>query len=137
MTAPLEAQHLLLALNQAYIDAFLRCDVAWYDAHLGDDFVCIESDGTVHDKASFLVDAAKPTRVERYVLAEVHVRLLGAARDVAQVRARGDFTRSDGSRGTSFYIDTWALRGGEWLAVSAQITRAGGTTLPTMPAHQQ
>ena len=41
-----EDQH-LRRLNEQYVAASLAGDVEWYRSHLADDFVCIESDGSV------------------------------------------------------------------------------------------
>jgi len=58
----------LRALNEEYIRALLSGDVDWYRARLADDFVCIESDGLILDKAAFLRrTAAQVTRVVRPV----------------------------------------------------------------------
>jgi ketosteroid isomerase-like protein len=110
----------LRQLNDQYIEAFLKSDAAWYQKHLADDFVCIESDGSVLDKPEFLRDAAKAHEVNEYKLDQVHVRIYG---NTALVRATGLFTRKDGTKGTSQYTDIYVLSGAEWKAVSAQITR--------------
>ena len=114
---------ILRELNQAYVDAFLHADVDWYDTYLADDFVCIESDGSVLDKARFLRQAAAGPDAAAYRLAEIRVRVLG---DVALIHATGVFTRRDGTTGTSRYTDVYAKREGIWKAVAAQITRAEG-----------
>jgi len=44
----------LRMLNEQYVRASLAGDVEWYRAHLADEFVCIESDGSVLDKDAFL-----------------------------------------------------------------------------------
>ena len=46
-------------LNQEYVDAFMNADVDWYREHLGEDFVCIDSDGSVLHKQQFLANTAK------------------------------------------------------------------------------
>ena len=107
-------------LNRGYVDAFLKSDVAWYRDHLADDFVCIVSDGSTLDRDQFLVDAAKGPGVKSYTLHDVRVRTYGT---VALVQARGEYTRPDGTTGTSRYTDVWALTDGKWKTVSAQITR--------------
>lgn len=108
-------------LNQQYIDAFMQANVKWYEDHLADDFVCIESDGSVLDKAQFLINTAKGRDVEEYKLDNVNVRIY---RGVAIVQATGLWTRKDGSKGLSRYTDIYVKTGGDWKAVSAQITRA-------------
>jgi ketosteroid isomerase-like protein len=114
------AESTLQRLNQEYVDAFMQADVGWYRDNLAEDFVCIESDGTLLGKEEFLRGAARGPDVATYTLEDVRIRMYG---DVALVHATGSFTRRDGSRGTSRYTDVYALRNGRWRAISAQITR--------------
>lgn len=111
----------LTRLNQEYVDAFMNADVGWYRENLADDFVCIESDGSVLGRDEFLRDAARAPDVASYVLADVRIRVYG---HVALVHATGRFTRRDGTKGVSRYTDTYVLTDGRWKAVSAQITRS-------------
>jgi len=111
----------ITALNRQYVDAFLAADVAWYDEHLADDFVCIESDGSMLDKAQFLRQTAAGPGAPSFVLDDARVRLYG---DVALVHGFGTFTRLDGTRGQSRYTDVYARSNSVWKAISAQITHA-------------
>lgn len=108
------------SLNRQYIEASLAGDVAWYRAHLAEEFVCIDSDGTVLNKAAFLQKTAPGSELAEYHLAEVDVRFYG---DVALVRATGEWVAKNGKPGLSRYLDIWVRSGDEWKAVSAQITR--------------
>ena len=110
----------LQQLNQEYVDAFMNADVEWYRAHLAEDFVCVESDGSVLNKAEFLSNTVKGPDVVEYKLHEVDIRVYG---DAALVRATGVWIREDGSMGMSRYTDVYIRAGNEWKAVSAQITR--------------
>lgn len=110
----------LTELNAQYVESFMKGDVGWYQKHLADDFVCVESDGSVLDKSQFLRQTAKGPDVADYRLAEVRVRVFG---DAALVHATGLFTRRDGTTGTSRYTDVYVRFAGEWKAVAAQITR--------------
>jgi ketosteroid isomerase-like protein len=110
----------LRELNEQYIRATLAGDVEWYRRHLAEEFVCIESDGGVLDKAAFLRMTAKGSDLADYRLDEVDVRFYG---DVALVRATGSWTTKSGTPGLSRYVDVYAKSGGDWKAVSAQITR--------------
>src|SRR4030095_15020606 len=103
-----------------YVDAFMNADVDWYRQHLAEDFVCIESDGSVLDKVQCLKNTVKGPDVADYKLHEVDVRVYG---DAALVRATGVWTRRDGSMGMSRYIDVYVRESTEWKTVSAQITR--------------
>jgi ketosteroid isomerase-like protein len=111
----------LTELNQQYVDAFMNADVDWYREHLTDDFVCIESNGAVLDKAQFLRQTAAGPGVQSYQLDDARVRLYD---DVALVHGFGTFTRLDGTTGQSRYTDVYANVDGTWKAISAQITHA-------------
>ena len=108
-------------LNAAYVRAFLECDVAWYQQHLADDFVCIESDGSLLDKPQFLRATAEPHDVVSFDLQHVRIRRFG---DVALIHALGHFAHEDGRTGTSRYTDVYAKFGDEWKTISAQITHS-------------
>jgi ketosteroid isomerase-like protein len=107
-------------LNQRYIEAFLHSDVEWYRSILSDDFVCIDSDGSILHKAGFLKQAGQGPDVISYELEKVNVRLYG---DVALVQATGRFTRKNGTVGHSHYTDIYVHEGEDWKVVSAQVTR--------------
>ncbi len=113
-------EKLIRQLNDQYIEAFLKSDVAWYQKHLSDDFICITSSGGVLDKQAFLQDTTKGTEVTAYKLEQVTVKVYG---NTALVQATGLFTRKDGSGGKSRYIDVYVRMGADWKVVSAQITR--------------
>ena len=107
-------------LNEAYVKASLAGDVDWYRNHLAEEFVCIDSDGSVLDKPAFLAMTARGSDLAEYRLDDVDVRFYG---DVALVRATGSWTAKNGTPGISRYIDIYTRAGNEWKAVSAQITR--------------
>ena len=110
----------LRKLNEDYIKASLTGNVEWYRKHLAEDFVCIESDGTVLDKAAFLGKTAQGSDLAEYRLPEVDIRFYG---DVALVRCTGEWKAKNGTPGLSRYIDIYVRSNKEWKAVSAQITR--------------
>jgi hypothetical protein len=110
----------LLELNQQYVQASLVGDVEWFRRHLADEFVCIESDGSVLFRDGFLRMSAQEPELREYTLDDVDVRFHG---DVALVRASGSWTNQDKIRGVSHYIDVYVYTAGAWKVVSAQITR--------------
>jgi ketosteroid isomerase-like protein len=107
-------------LNEEYVAAALRGDVEWYRRMLADEFVCIDSDGSVLDKPAFLQMTAQEPELAEYRLAEVDIRLYG---DVALVRCTGHWTARDGRPGVSRYVDVYIHGSAGWRVVSAQITR--------------
>jgi len=110
----------LKRLNEQYVQASLAGDVEWYREHLADEFVCIDSDGSVLDKPAFLRMTAQGSDLAEYRLDEVDVRFYG---DVALVRATGSWTSKTRAPGVSRYIDVYVRSGDAWKTVSAQITR--------------
>jgi ketosteroid isomerase-like protein len=111
----------LRQLNEQYIEAVMNADVQWYQQHLADDFVCIDSEATVFDKESFLERTSRGPYVSNYRLEDVNVRIYG---ETALVQATGLFTRKDGAPGMCRYIDVYVRTADDWKVVSAQITRA-------------
>jgi ketosteroid isomerase-like protein len=112
-------EQLIRDLNAGYVRAFLNSDADWYDRHLTPDFMCILTNGTPVDRATFLANARKPHTTVTYDLSEVSVRVHG---DAALVSALGTWTRKDGTSGRTRYVDVWVRKDGEWKAVSAQLT---------------
>lgn len=101
----------LESLNQKYIEAFITADVEWYEHHLADDFICIESDGSILNKAEFLKNSAKGPDIMEYKLAKVDVRVYG---DAGLVNGKGLFTRRDGSSGVGRYTDVYVRTKDGW-----------------------
>ena len=110
----------LRELNAGYIRAFLNEDAAWYDAHLSDDFICVDANGSVIDRAAFLAGTKPGSSALSYDLDEVAVRIHG---DSAYVTALGSWRRRDGSTGQTRYIDAYVKTDAGWKVVTAQLTR--------------
>jgi hypothetical protein len=95
-------------------------DVQRFEAILAPEFYCSNPDGTLVDRAAFLRQTAKPVAISNLKAEDVMVRLMD---DFAIIHARTVYTKPDGSAGGGRYTDVWAKRGGQWLAVSAHVTR--------------
>ena len=85
-----------------------------------EDFLCSNPDGSLADKKQFLAQTARPVTISGLTAEDVRVRILG---DVAIIHARTSYTTAGGERRNGRYTDVWARRDGEWLAVSAHVTR--------------
>ena len=110
----------LQELNEDYIRSVQNSDVARFDEILADDFLCSLPDGRLIDRAAFLIQTAIPATISNLKAEDVNVRLMG---DFAIVHARTTYTTQDGRQASGRYTDVWAKRGGQWLAVSAHVTR--------------
>jgi ketosteroid isomerase-like protein len=110
----------LTALNRDYIASVQRGDVQRFQEILADDFLCSNPDGSLVARAQFLTQTAQPVTISGLVAEDVQIRLLG---DVAIIHARTRYSGADGKQRQGCYTDVWARRGGQWLAVSAHVTR--------------
>ena len=110
-------------LNRDYIRSVQTSDVRRFDEILAEDFLCSNPDGSLVDRAGFLVQTARPVAISNLEAHDVRIRVMG---DVALVHARTTYTLPDGRAGAGRYTDVWARRDGRWLAVSAHVTRASG-----------
>ena len=111
---------ILEELNAGYIRAVRESDVAWFEAHLTDDFLNSNPDGTLVDRAGFLKQIARPIQVSGLGCEDVRIRVMG---DVAIIHARTVYKKPDGSAAAGRYTDIWALRNGQWRCVAAHVTR--------------
>ena len=119
--APAPDEPALRQLNDDYVRAFLACDVGRFRTLIADDFVGILADGRVIDKAEFLREAtAKP---DAHGL-RLHDVLIREFTDTAIVGAYVTYTRGDGKAVRTRYTTLYARRGGTWVVVWVQWTRA-------------
>jgi len=110
----------LLELNRDYIRSVQTRDVRRFEELLAADFLCSNPDGSLVDRDAFLKQTAYSISITNLEADEVNVRLFG---DFAIVHGRTRYTSSDGRSGSGRYTDVWARRDGQWLAVSAHVTR--------------
>lgn len=111
---------ILTALNLDYINSVQGCDVKRFDEILAPDFYCSNPDRSLVDRAGFLKQTAGPIAIRNLKAEDVLIRIIG---DVAIIHARTSYLMPDGSAGGGRYTDVWAKIDGQWLAVSAHVTR--------------
>jgi ketosteroid isomerase-like protein len=111
---------ILTALNRDYIRSVQNGDVHRFDEILAADFRCSNPDGSLLDRAGFLVQTARPVTISNLEAHDVEIRMFG---DVAIIHARTSYTLADGRAGAGRYTDVWARQHGQWLCISAHVTR--------------
>jgi ketosteroid isomerase-like protein len=94
--------------------------VSRFQEILAEDFLCSLPDGSLLDRQAFLNYTAIPVKIFNLEAHDVKVRILG---DVAIIHARTTYALPDGKPSSGRYTDVWARRNGQWLAVSAHVTR--------------
>ena len=111
---------LLRQLNDGYIRSVRMSDVGWFDAHLAEDFLNSNPDGSLVDRAGFLAQVARPCPVANLRIEDVRIRAIG---EMAIVHARTLYERPDGQAGAGRYTDVWCRQQGRWLCVAAHVGR--------------
>jgi len=110
----------LEALNQGYLLAAEKSDVAWYTEHLAEDYRATNPDGSFVDKAGFLARIGQPHTMTNLRAPDVSIQLVG---DLALIHASFEDTRPGGGHGRGRYTDIWQRRNERWLCVSAHFAR--------------
>ena len=110
----------LTALNRDYVASVQNSDVKRFDAILAQDFYCSNADNTLVDRAGFLQQTAAPVTISNLRAEDVRIRVLG---DFAIIHAATRYTTADGQQAHGRYTDCWAKQNGQWLAVSAHVSR--------------
>jgi ketosteroid isomerase-like protein len=110
----------LTRLNRDYIRSVQNGDVGRFEQILAADFRCSNPDGSLVDRSGFLAQTARPVTISNLAAHDVEIRMFG---DIAIIHARTSYTMADGRPGAGRYTDVWARQNGQWLAVSAHVTR--------------
>lgn len=114
----------LIALEQAYSDAFARKDVAFAEKLLAPEWRGIQSSGDVFDKAALLREFAdRKVQTSSIKNHDVSVAFYG---DIAVVQGFEDEVSTyDGkdSSGAYAWTDVFQKRGGNWTLVRSQTAR--------------
>ena len=79
-----------------------------------------EIDKLVLHQAGFLAQIARPAMIADLEAHDVLIRIMD---DIAIIHARTTYRKPDGQAGAGRYTDVWARRQGQWLCVSAHVTR--------------
>jgi ketosteroid isomerase-like protein len=119
--APSPDEPAIRELNDAYIRAFLACDVARFRGLLADDFSGVLADGRVIDKDGFLALASAKPDAQNLRLSDVAIRVYG---DTALVVALVTYEKASGATVRTRYSSVFLRRDGKWAIVAVQWTRA-------------
>jgi hypothetical protein len=112
-------------LNHQFIGNFVRQDTVNHPTIIDPDFVCIESDGSIVPRATYMKDWAGAYARSGYTsfsYTDESIRIFGTT---ALVRSKTVYTKTiNGTtiKGNSIYTDTYHKRDGKWYCVQAQIT---------------
>jgi len=111
---------ILEELNEGYMRSVQMSDGRWFDAHLAQDFLNSNPDGSLVDRAGFLKQIGQPTAISNLTAHDVRIRIMG---DIAIIHGSTTYNKADGQQAAGRYTDVWARRDGRWLCVAAHVTR--------------
>ena len=115
----------LTELNARFIKNFLNGDVESHNEIIHKDFVCIESNGSIVDRDTYMKNWATDFRNSGYTsfsYGDERIRIFG---NTALVSAKTTYTKMvNGTNVTrhSVYTDTYVKENGRWWCVQAHIT---------------
>jgi hypothetical protein len=119
---------ILSALNAQFIKNFVTQDTLAHTEIIHADFVCINSDGSISDRNTYMngwSGSYKKAGYTQFGYTDEFIRIFG---NMALVRSRTVYTKmKDGHviEGSSVYTDTYIKENGRWWCVQAQITGVG------------
>jgi Domain of unknown function (DUF4440) len=108
-------------LNLEYVRSVDEKDVRWFDAHLAQDFMNSNPDGSLVDRAEFLAQVARGAAVSGIQAHDVLIRING---DLGIIHARTTYKKADGTAGGGRYTDIWSRHGERWICVAAHVARS-------------
>lgn len=115
----------LKTLNAQFIKNFIAQDTAAHNEIIHPDFVCINSDGSITDRNTYMKNWSSAYKNSGYTVfgyTDEEIRIFG---NMALVRAKTVYKKLKGAEtiaGNSVYTDTYVKENGQWLCVQAQIT---------------
>jgi len=117
----------LKAIEQQWLDAYMKSDATVIKNLEADDYAIIDSDGSVMDKAKDIKSVTDKTFVlKSATMSDFKCRMLGdsAAVVTCMIKMTGTDEGKDFSgdfRGT----DVFEKKNGKWMAVASQLTKVG------------
>lgn len=116
---------LLSATNAQFIKNFLNQDAVAHAKIIHPDFVCIESDGSIISRETYLKNWAtdfENSGYSSFSYVDEYIRIFG---DIALVRSKTIFTKEVNGKkitGYTIYTDTYKKEKGKWYCIQVQIT---------------
>ena len=123
--SPVSDKEQLSALNAQFIQNFLSQDVAAHSRIIHRDFVCIESNGAIVSRETYLQNWATDfdnSGYTSFTYEDESIRIFG---NTAFVRAKTVYTKDNNGQtetGYTIYTDTYIKENGKWQCVQVQIT---------------
>ncbi|HEY2138776.1 MAG TPA: nuclear transport factor 2 family protein [Chthoniobacterales bacterium] len=117
----------LKAIEQQWLDAYLKSDPAFIKGLEAEDYTVIEPDGTVSTKAQDIKSVTDKTFVlKSATMSDFKCRMIGDSCAVVTAMMKMNGT-DDGKEFSGDFrgTDVFEKKNGKWMAVSSQLTKVG------------
>jgi hypothetical protein len=125
-TASLQTDKIILSeLNAKFINNFVTMDTAAHNNIIHENFICINSDGSISDRNTYMAGWANSYNNSGYTsfsYTDESIRIFGT---MALVFSKTIYTKNlngEVVHGNSVYTDTYIKEDGKWWCVQAHIT---------------
>jgi ketosteroid isomerase-like protein len=123
-----EAADYIRKSESEWAESVANGDVSVIKRIVADDFLGVETDGKVYDKATQIAETPDgPKEFASNHLENVKIRFFGTT---AIAQGSEAWVRRNGERGRFVWIDTWLKRSGKWQIVAAEDLSAPASTGP-------
>jgi ketosteroid isomerase-like protein len=113
-----EAERYIVESERQWAESVATGDPSTVERILADDFLGVDPNGTLYDKAKMIADTRNaPQYFVSNRLNEIKVRFYG---DTAIAQGDESWERRSGERGRFVWTDTWIRRNGRWQIVAAE-----------------
>jgi len=112
----------LTKIEHNWADAYVKRDPSFVQRLAADNFIFIGPDGNSVGKADYVKAMTGPTVFTTFDLAELKVRTVGDVAIVTGTAAITAKTSDKDESGKYAFTDVFAKKGGEWRAISSQVT---------------
>ncbi|MFN7945754.1 MAG: nuclear transport factor 2 family protein [Blastocatellia bacterium] len=113
-------EQLLARMEQDWVDATIKGDIAFTDRILADDCIYINWDGSTETKTQVLESVkAGAYKAESMKLENIRVRAFNDSAVVTYGQIEKSQTKGKDSSGHYIYTDVWVKRNGKWQIVAS------------------
>lgn len=121
-----KAEKALLSMERDWAQALVKRDAQKMEGFLAREFVSVEPDGTVLDRAQYVEARVKDRELESSTLEQLRVRVFGQSATVTGLQTNQ--VRRGGEKVVERfrYVDVFVFQEGAWKCVSTQVTPMPG-----------
>lgn len=114
----------ITALENAWIEAAHKYDVAWFERNLADSYINTSSDGVIEDKAAAIANVKnKVDKFESFSYEGLKVQAYGDTAVATGITVQKSTYKGKDSSGKYSWTDTWVKLNGRWQCVAEHVSK--------------